>query len=105
MDYFSELQDAIRSLHGCESSHIKTVLVKEQFQGQVAWEGEVEVFSIAGHPRAKKCFAWSHRTGKDDQATRYVTILGVPPINSPIDAVRAAIIQGENTESCRTKGG
>jgi hypothetical protein len=41
----TKLKDAIRATHGCESLHVESVVVKEVFEGQPAWETKVE-FSI-----------------------------------------------------------
>ena len=59
------------------------------FRGKVAWEGAVEVFAVTGHLRATTAYAWSF---ENDAGNReYVAVLGVPPVNSPLDAVRAWI--------------
>ena len=42
----TELKDAIRETHGCESLHVESVPVKEVFEGETAWEGTVEVFDL-----------------------------------------------------------
>jgi len=79
----------IRHLHNCEATHLETVPVKEIFRGQTVWEGEVEVFAV-DHPKAKKCYAWSYNQGQPDE--RFTTVLEVPPVESPITAVRASIV-------------
>ena len=56
------LGKAIRDLHGVDSSHLRSEPVHETFQGETVWEGVVEV------------------------------LLGVPPINSAQDAVKAAVM-------------
>ena len=89
MDYIGELKNAIRRLHGCEAEHVETVPVKEVFQDQIVWQGEVEVFNIRGHPKAKRAYAWAHET---DKGKRYVAVLGLPPVDSAQTAVRAAIV-------------
>ena len=55
-----KLIKAIHDLHGCDSKWLKSVPVKETFQGQTVWEGVVEVFALIDHPAAKKCYAWSY---------------------------------------------
>lgn len=90
MDYIGELKKVILRLHGCEADHVGEAHVKEVFQGQTVWEGEVEVFNLRGHPKAKRCFAWAHAT--DDKGKRYVAVLELPPVDSAQTAVRAAII-------------
>ncbi|HEX9241122.1 MAG TPA: hypothetical protein VF875_01640 [Anaeromyxobacter sp.] len=56
------LLDAIRHMHGCEAQHVESVPVRETFQGQVVWDGDVTVFDVTGHPTAKRCYAWSYAT-------------------------------------------
>src|SRR5256714_6609863 len=91
MTYIDELKDAIQRLHGCEAEHVETVPVKEEFQDRIVWQGEVEVFDIRGHPKAKRAYAWGHATGEEDQARRYVTVLELPPVDSPQTAVKVAV--------------
>ena len=93
MNYISELQDVIRRLHGVEATHIESVPVKETFQGKTVWEGIVEVFELAGHPKATRLYAWSHETDDPKKPRRHVTVLHIPPFTSPEAAVRGAIVQ------------
>src|SRR5437016_6158522 len=72
VDYIAELQAAILNLHGCESKYLETVPVTEEFNGETIWQGEVEVFELKDHPKAKRAYAWGHVTGDNDQARRYV---------------------------------
>ena len=37
------LIEAIRNLHGCKATWVESVPVKETFQGEIFWEGEVQV--------------------------------------------------------------
>ncbi len=92
MDYIEEIQAAILNLHGCTSTYIETVPVHEEFQGETVWQGEVEVFEIEGHPKATRAYGWGHASGEDDQARRYVTVLELPPVDSPQTAVQAAVM-------------
>ncbi|OAI56760.1 hypothetical protein AYO49_00595 [Verrucomicrobiaceae bacterium SCGC AG-212-N21] len=55
--------------------------------GDEGWKGYVEVFTIVGHHTAKRAFAW-----KWDEA-HCVATLDSPTIQSPLDAVRAALGQ------------
>src|ERR671910_3650485 len=92
MDYIAELQAALLNLHGVTSTYVETVPVIEEFQGETVWQGDVEVFDIRGHPKAKRAYAWGHATGENDQARRYVAVLELPPVNSPQTAVKAAVM-------------
>ena len=93
MNHIDDLIEMIQRLHGCAAYHVETVPVKEVFQGQTVWEGEVEVFDLHSHPEASRVYAWSHETEDADRPKRHVTVLHIPPVDSPQTAVRAAIIQ------------
>jgi hypothetical protein len=96
MKHIEVLQDVIRKLHGVESTHRESVAVKETWQGKTIWEGVVEVFTIHGHPETDTAYAWSHDTDDSDGRQRHVTVLHIDPATSPINAVRAAILQEYN---------
>jgi hypothetical protein len=34
----------------------------EKFQGKVIWDGNVEVFELSEHPKAKRVYAWHPRS-------------------------------------------
>jgi hypothetical protein len=86
-----ELQNVIRELHGTEATHVETVPVKETFQGQTVWEGDVEVFDLANHPKASRVYAWSHETNDPENPRQHITVLQIPPAITPLRAVQVAI--------------
>lgn len=90
-DYIARLQVAVSQLHNCGAVHRNTVPVTEVFEGKTIWQGEVEVFDLNGHPKAKRAYGWSHREGKNDEGERFVTVLEIPPVTSPESAVKVAI--------------
>src|SRR5262245_34880103 len=83
------LRKAIRDLHGVEATHLRSERVHETFQGETAWEGVVEVFALKGHPKAGLAYAWSEEM--DGGGRNDIAVLGVAPIKSARDAVRAAL--------------
>jgi hypothetical protein len=93
MSDIENIATVIRNLHGAEPIWVATVPVKEIFQGQTVWEGDVEVFDLEGHPKADRVYAWSHLAGEADEQKRYVTVLHIPPVDSPQTAVKLAIVQ------------
>lgn len=93
MTYLDELRDVIHKLHGVSATHVESVPVKEVFQGKTIWDGVVEVFDLHGHPKTNRIYAWSHETDDPNNPTRHVTVLHIPPVVSPLTAVRAAIMQ------------
>jgi hypothetical protein len=48
---------------------------------------------LKNHPKAERVYAWAHPTGKNDEGRRYVTVLQIPPVDSPQTAVKIAIVQ------------
>jgi hypothetical protein len=91
-EYIERLKLTIEHLHKCSAVHVLTVPVNEQFKGQSVWQGEVEVFTLFGHPKARQCYAWSHADGQDDSKERIVTVLQIPPVQSAETAIRASIM-------------
>lgn len=92
-DYLARLQIAVSQLHNCGAVWRETVPVNEVFRGQPVWQGNVEVFDLTGHPKAKRAYGWSHKEGKDDKGERFVAVLEIPPVESAITAVRVQIVK------------
>ena len=91
--YLERLKRAVEHLHQCSARHCMSVPLHEELDGRTVWQGAVEVFDIIGNPKAHVCFAWLNRTGPDDSDSdeRFVAVLGIPPVVSPVMAVRVAI--------------
>ena len=87
----SQLKRAVESQHGGFAILAQSVPVKETFGGETVWEGVVHVFKLTGHPKATQAYAWSSPIDGSDKR-RFFAVLHVPPITSPVDAVRAAIV-------------
>ena len=92
-NYIEELKETIGRLHGVGATHVKSVAVKETFQGKTVWEGIVEVFELHGHQKAPRVYAWAHDTDDPNKPRRHVTVLHIHPITSAREAARAAIVQ------------
>jgi hypothetical protein len=87
-DRIEDLRLAVETMHHCKAVHESSTPIVERFRNQTVWEGVVESFALTGHPKAKRCYAWSFQ---DKGETQYVTALEIPPVESPITAVRASI--------------
>ena len=82
-----ELKKAAEKTAGCAVTLQEFVPVVETFRGKVLWEGFVHQFTSANGA----VYAWT--LGADDNnEMHHVTVLGTPPINSPLDAVRAWLV-------------
>jgi hypothetical protein len=92
-DYIARLQVAVSQLHNCGAVWRSTVPVHEMFQGKTVWQGDVEVFDLNGHPKAKRAYAWSHLDGAKDERERFVAVLEIPPVESAVTAVRVQIVK------------
>lgn len=86
-------KEAIRSTYGVEARFVKAVPVTETFQGDTVWSGLVHVFDLIDHPDASRAYVWSEL--KDGVTARQTVkvILHAGPVESPVDAVRAAIVK------------
>ncbi len=86
-----ELRQAVEHLHGVPAKFIEAVEVDERFNGEVVWQGAVKVFDVTGHASgATRAYAWSYRT--EGTRRRFKAVLGVPPVDGPLMAVRASIM-------------
>jgi len=85
----SELQQAVERQHLCSARLLQSVPVREKFARETVWEGVVHVFALTGHPRAT--YAWSSPIEGSDKR-RFFAVLHQPPVTSPVEAVRAAIV-------------
>jgi len=90
------LKKAILDLHGCKSTWVKSVPIKEVFEDETVWEGVVQVFDLIDHPKGKRCYAWSHEL-EGSKKRRFFAVLHEGIVDSPEKAVRAAIIQDHKT--------
>src|SRR5262245_8547131 len=84
------LTEAVERIYGCKARHLRSAEVCKMSAGQAIWEGIVEVFELIGHPEAKKCYAWNHWVDQEGEHNRVMTVLGIPPVDSPSVAVRVA---------------
>ncbi len=87
-DVIARLEAAIMQLHGCSAIWHKTVPVHEVLRDQTVWKGDVEVFNLKGHPKAKRCYGWSQCNVKNDEAERFVIVLEITPVESASTALQ-----------------
>src|SRR5579862_4350404 len=85
-NYTNRLRNVIEHLHGCVAAWQASVPVNEVFGGKTVWKGDVEVFALTGHPKAKRCYGWSY--GEPEQ---FITILELPPVDSAAAAVKVGV--------------
>ena len=87
----SQLREAVESMHGGTATLAQSVPARETFEGKPVWEGVVHVFDLAGHPTATRAYAWSSPI-EGSTKRRFFAVLHTARINSPLQAVRAAIV-------------
>lgn len=94
----SQLATAVERQHGCTATFAQSVHVKEAHQGATVWEGVVYIFDLEGHPKATRAYAWSSPIEGSDKR-RFFAVLHQPPVTSPAEAVRAAIVAEQREKS------
>jgi hypothetical protein len=67
-------------------------VVPSDFHGQTLWQGDVELFRLTGHPKAKRAHAWRRLEGSKDERVRLVAVPEIPPAELAETAVRVQII-------------
>jgi hypothetical protein len=82
------LAEAVRKFYSCEATWIATVPAHEEWFGDFATEGVVQVYELTGHDRAKRCYVWNYKEGGQ---WYYTTVLAIPPVKNPESAVRAGM--------------
>ena len=92
-EYIENLGKAIAAMHECRCEHFGTEHVREKHDGQLIWEGDVEIFQLDGHPEAKIAYGWGWRG--EDGSVDYIGILSLPPIKSAKESVQAALASGK----------
>ena len=92
-----QLKQAVEAQHGGTATLLQSVPIHEEHGGQVVWDGMVHVFKLAGHPKATRAYAWSSPI-EGGTKRRFFAVLDIPPIMSPLDAVRAAIVAESRSE-------
>jgi hypothetical protein len=85
-------------MHNCSARLVQPVPIRETFERKAVWEGVVHVFALTGHPAATQAYAWSSPIEGSDKR-RFFAVLHQPPVTSPVEAVRAAIV-AERRSGC-----
>jgi hypothetical protein len=93
----SELQRAVESIHDCKATLAQSVPVRERHGNETVWESVVHVSALGGHPRATRAYAWSSPIEGSDKR-RLFAVLHLPPVTSPAEAVRVAIVAEQRAE-------
>lgn len=92
-----ELQRAVEHMHGVPARFVESVEVDERHEGKRVWQGAVKVFELTAHPSgAKRAYAWSYVTTGTKR--RFMAVLGLPPVDGPVMAVRASILADQQTK-------
>jgi hypothetical protein len=93
-----QLREAVENMHGGTATLAQTVPILETFEGKIVWEGVVHVFDLVGHPKATRAYAWSSPM-EGSTKRRFFAVLHTERINSPTEAVRAAIVAEHRHDS------
>jgi hypothetical protein len=83
------IRRAVEQQAKCPATHIESAHVVEEIGEQTVWEGIVEVFILEKWREARVAYGWQTVI---DGKTAYTVVLGIPPVETPSAAVRAAIV-------------
>ncbi len=100
----ADLQTAVENMHGGAATLAQSVPVKETFEGATVWEGVVHVFDLANNPKAMRAYAWSSPI-EGSTKRRFFAVLHTKAINSPVAAIRAAIVAEARSAGIAHNGG
>jgi len=85
--YKTELLEAIERRANCKAAYYQTQPVRIVEETKILWKGKVEIYKLAGHPQAQLAFGWGYQNAQ--KKVEYVTVIGVPPLDNPVSAVKA----------------
>ena len=85
-EYIERLKQVIFHLHKATPTWVESVPVHEIFSGKTLWKGDVEVFDLTGHPKAKRCYGWTY--GEPEE---FITVLELPPVTDAQSAVKVGV--------------
>ena len=91
MTYVDDLASAIGRTYGCEAHLEGFVPVTLVRLGGIEWDGEVGIFLLTGHPRARRCYAWGFPRSDEAGPRDIVTVLELPPVVSAETAVKSTL--------------
>ena len=90
-----QLKQAVEHTHYCSARPVQSIPVRLTHEGAVEWEGVVHVFELSCHPKANKAYVWTSPIKGSDKK-QFFAVLHLPPVTSPLAAVRTAIAGGRS---------
>lgn len=78
MDYITEIILFINQTHHCVAVHRATVPAAELFLSRTVWDGDVEVFDLANHPKAKRAYAWGSPKREINKPREITIVVEIP---------------------------
>jgi hypothetical protein len=88
------LKQIIYENHNCAAIHLQSVQIEEFDGDKVLWTGQVEVFKVEGHTKAKIAYGW----WQEDSETGLVTILALTATLDARKAVQAYLMSRSNPD-------
>lgn len=82
------LRRLVERAYNCKARHSSSTPVLETFNAETVWDGVVETFDLDGYATASRCYAFPF---VHNDKPEIKTVLALPPVDSPLAAVRAAI--------------
>ncbi len=82
------LKQTIHENHHCLVTDLQSVWIEESDGGKTLWTGQVEIFEVQGHAKAKTAYGW----WQEDSEIGLVTILALTPTLDARKAVQAYLM-------------
>jgi hypothetical protein len=83
------LKQVIEIQHGGKSEFAQSVRVAKWSGHPSSWDGVVHIFTLTGHPTARRAFAWSSPIA-GSHSQRYFAVLQQGRVRTPAEAAKAA---------------
>jgi len=88
------LKQSIYENHACTAIYIQSVLVEETDNSKTLWTGQIEIFEIQGHEKAKIAYGW----WQENSSIELVTILALTPTMDARKAVQAYLMSQNESD-------
>jgi hypothetical protein len=88
-----KLRRAVEFQHGGTAKLVTKLRVKDVFEGKTVWDGVVYIFDLEGNSKTTRAYAWSSPGEGKNPKRRFFAVLHLDSVRSPLDAVRAAIVE------------
>lgn len=85
------LRMALESEHNGKAAFVQSLPASVELSSGQIWNGIIYIFSLSGSSFAKRAYCWLELLPSGSQ--RIITVLHIPPVLGPQDAVELAMVR------------